>query len=123
MAIGHVENFTWTNWTAYYTAEDMCRMWVVSQEYLLSDTEEAFWLRDVLYQNGANMTRTAVGEYRVWPVFAKSGWIDYARTEGSLVMDRHPYACGIMSNTDYSHSYLLTNLADAIYWAMQDLYY
>ena len=123
MAIGHVENFTWTNWTAYYTAEDLCRMWVVSQEYLLSDTEEAYWLRDVLYQNGANMTRTAVGEYRVWPVFAKSGWIDYARTEGSLVMDRHPYACGIMSNTDYSHSYLLTNLADAIYWAMQDLYY
>ncbi len=122
--IGHVENFSWTGWTAYYTAEDLCRMWVVSQDYLLGDTENAAWLRDVLDSNTAGMTRAAAGWHGVKTVYAKSGWIDYARTEGSLVMDGdHPYVCGIMSSTDNNHSYLVTKLADALYRAHRELIY
>ena len=119
----HLEHFSWNSWVAHYTAEDLCRLWVASQEYLLSDTKEAAWLRNVLYQNGANMTRIACAEYEVWPVFAKSGWTNYTRTEGSLVMADSPYVCGIMSTTNKEHSYLLVNLADAIYLAHQELVY
>lgn len=120
--IGHVENFSWASWLANCTAEDLCRMWVVSQDYLLGDTDNAAWLRDTLGQNSAGMTRMSVAKYGAGPVYAKSGWTDTARTEGCLVMDGdHPYVCAIMSTTDIDHSDLLMNLADALYRAHRDL--
>ena len=121
-SIGHVENFSWNGWTASYTAEDLCRMWVVSQDYLLGGTDNAAWLRETLEQNSAGMTRMSVSKYGASPVYAKSGWTDNARTEGCLVMDGdHPYVCAIMSTTNINHSDLVMNLADALYRAHRDL--
>lgn len=120
--IGHVENFSWYGWTARYSAEDLCRMWVVAQDYLLGGTDNAAWLRDVLSQNTAGITRQVVDDYGASPVYAKSGWTDTSRTEGCLVMDGdHPYVCAIMTTTNMSHDYLLQNLADALYRAHRDL--
>ena len=121
-SIAHVENFTWQSWLASYSAEDLCRLWAVSQEYLLGSSGNAAWLRNVLSNNTAQMTRSAVAKYCVNTVYAKTGWTDTARTEGSLVMDGdHPYVCAIMSTTNIEHSYLLSNLADALYRAHRDL--
>ena len=121
-SIAHVENFTWQSWLASYSAEDLCRLWVVSQEYLLGGSGNAAWLRNVLSNNTAQMTRSAVAKYGVNTVYAKTGWTDTARTEGCLVMDGdHPYVCAIMSTTNIEHSYLLSNLADALYRAHRDL--
>ena len=123
-SIGHVENFRWTSWTAYYTAEDLARMWVVSQDYLLGDTSNAAWLRDVLSHNWGGMTRDGVAEFGVDTVYSKSGWIDFARTEGSLIMaGDHPYVCAIMADCSEYYSYLLTNLSKALYKAHEELIY
>ena len=124
-SIAHVSDFSWTGWTARYTAEDLCRMWVVSANYLLNNTSSnCSWLKDVLSDNSATMTRSAVSGYGVSTVYAKSGWTDWARTEGALVMaGDHPYVTGIMTNGNLSYSGLISDLAAAIYRAHQELIY
>ncbi|MDD6784913.1 MAG: RICIN domain-containing protein [Eggerthellales bacterium] len=123
-SIGHVEHFSWTNWTGYYTAEDLCRMWVVAQDFLLGDTDEAEWLRDVLGNNTAELMRGPATYWDWGPTYAKSGWTDYTRTEGSLVMaGDHTFAVGIMTNLDSYHDTLIYHLTYALCKCMEDLIY
>ena len=123
IARGHVTSFSWTGWTARYTAEDLARMWVVSAEYLLNnESENCAWLKSVLSSNSATMSRNAALRYGCGLVYAKSGWHDTARTEGALVMaGENPYVTGIMSTANINYSELVTNLAAAIYEAHDEL--
>lgn len=123
IARGHVTSFSWTGWTAWYTAEDLARMWVCSADYLLNDTSEnCEWLKSVLSSNSATMSRNAALRYGCGTVYAKSGWHETARTEGALVMaGDNPYVTGIMSTANINYSELVTDLAAAIYEAHDEL--